>query len=281
MARVAAGAAVPRRALCLLGAVLLAAAVGCSEEPHKAGGPWAGPYEVVTQQVSADDADGGFGDGTVRYPDDGSRDYGVIAASPGLGADESTVAPYGELLASHGFVVITIDTKTPEDSPAQRGRQLLRALDYATERSDAADRADPRRLGVLGHSMGGGGALYAAARNPHIRAAVPLTPYATRRDWHRVEAPTLVVGGSDDEVAPVSEYADAFYEGLSGAREKAYLELKGDHFVATPPDGLVSRQVVAWFGHFLAGAPGSPCPLPSGDGVTESRDTCPFGTRGR
>ncbi|SCK47051.1 alpha/beta fold hydrolase [Streptomyces sp. WMMB 322] len=298
MVRVAAGSAGSagsRKAVGVLAALLLAAVAACSGGPAEegpresspgagaerdAGGPQKGPYKVRTQTVSPGDTGGDFGSGTVYYPDDDSRRYGVIAASPGLGADESMVTPYGELLASHGFVVITFNTKTTEDSPPQRGRQLLDALDHATRRSAAADRADPERLGVLGHSMGGGGALYAAERNPKVKAAVPLTPYAERGEWRRVKAPTLVIGGSDDEVAPTSEHAEVFYEGLSGAREKAYLELDGDHFAATPPDGLVARQVVAWFRYFVAGdtdSAGRLCPPPRTAGVTDSRDTCPLG----
>lgn len=295
MARVAAGATGSRKAVGLLTALLLAVVVACSGEPAEegpresstggsaerdAGGPRKGPYKVRTQTVSPSDVGGDIGSGTVHYPEDKGRDHPVIAASPGLGADESMVAPYGQLLASHGFVVITFNTKTTEDSPSQRGTQLLHALDHAAKRSAAADRADPQRLGVLGHSMGGGGALYAAARNPAIKAAVPLTPYAERREWRRIQAPTLIVGGSTDEVAPTSEHAEVFYEGLSGAKEKAYLELNGDHFVATPPDALVARQVVAWFKRFLAGdtkAADRLCPPPRTARITESRDTCPLG----
>lgn len=299
MARVAADVTRRRKVAGMFAAALLATAVacsGCADEPsgetrpksspggapaeRDVSGPGKGPYKVRTQSVSSEDVDGDFGSGTVHYPDDDSRDFGVIAASPGLGADESMVTPYGELLASHGFVVITFNTRTLEDSPPQRGRQLLDALDYATGRSDAADRADGERLGVLGHSMGGGGALFAASRNPDIKAAVPLSPYETRSEWPRVQAPTLVIGGSTDEIAPVSDHAEAFYEGLSGADEKAYLELKGDHFVATPPEGLVSRQVVAWFRHFVADDADSAaliCRLPRTGLITESRDTCPVG----
>lgn len=306
----------------LLVAALLAAAVGCSGEPSgdhpresrssgtgshappEAGGdtgrPEQGPYEVRTRTVPASDVDGRFRGGTIHYPDgegegkgDGGKNLGVIAASPGLGAEESMVTPYGKLLASHGFVVITFDTRTLEDSPAQRGRQLLHALDYVTERSPLADRTDPDRLGVMGHSMGGGGALFAASRDRDIKAVVPLTPYAEQQDPPKlkaVKAPTLVVGGSSDEIAPVPQHAEAFYEGLSAAKEKEYLELRGDHFVATPPGRLVAAQVVAWFERFLdddrgsgpdsgsgPGPAASLCPPPHDALVTESRDTCPYG----
>lgn len=286
---------------CLLAALLLAAAVACSsEEPREGGapqssgggraerstgpkeykGPGSGPYKVRTKSFTAGDVGGRLGGGTIHYPAGGSRDHGVIAASPGLGADESMVEPYGGLLASHGFVLITFDTRTLEDTPAQRGRQLLHALDHVVEHGPAALRADPQRLGVLGHSMGGGGALYAASRNPEIKAAVPLTPYSRTGDWPRVSAPTLVIGGSTDEIAAPSAHAEVFYKGLSGAEEKRYMELKGDHFVATPPDRLVAAQVVAWFKRFLDGDEkydDDICPPPRDERIAESRDTCPLG----
>lgn len=288
--------------MALLVAAVLAAPVACADEtpgkdgasgggsPGRSGQPGPernpykgsqkGPYEVRTQEVRDEDTGGDFGSGTVHYPDDDSREYGVIAASPGLGADESMVTPFGELLASHGFVVITFNTRTLEDSPAQRGGQLLHALDYAAERSDAAGRADPERLGVIGHSMGGGGALHAASRKPEIKAAVPLTPYAGKHDWARVKAATLVISGSNDEIAAPSEHAEPFYEGLSGAEEKAYMALNGDHFVATPPDALVSGHVAAWFKHFVNDDEKSGdkiCPPPRTGSIVESRNTCPIG----
>jgi hypothetical protein len=49
--------------------------------------------------------------------------------------------------------------------------------------------------------------------------------------------------------------------------------------VATPPDRLVSRQVVAWFERFVTDAPGSAgdlCPPPHTARVTDARNTCPF-----
>ncbi|WP_146620510.1 alpha/beta hydrolase [Streptomyces sp. Amel2xB2] len=317
-----------RRAFALLAAGLLAVAVACSGEApeqrpatrgpavHDTGRPEPGPYPVRTRHVSTAEAKGAFRGGTLHYPaderdgggdesgqDGKGHDHGVIAASPGLGAEESVVTPYGKLLASYGFVVITINTKTLDDSPSRRGHELLDALGYVTGRSPLADRTDPDRLGVLGHSMGGGGALFAASRDRNIKAAVGLTPYAERRDWPRVRAATLLIGGSGDEIAPVKQHAAAFYEGLDHAEEKEYLELRGDHFVATPPGRLVGAQVVGWFRHFLDGGDGkddrqsSPdggsgsgsgsgaraplCPPPHSALVTASRDTCPFDRPGR
>jgi dienelactone hydrolase len=81
----------------------------------------------------------------------------------------------GPRLASQGFVVFTIDTLTRYDQPSSRGDQLLAALDYLTQRSSVRTRIDASRLGVMGHSMGGGGSLEASKDRPALQAAIPLT----------------------------------------------------------------------------------------------------------
>ncbi len=116
-----------------------------------------GPYAVSQTSVSRL-AVTGFGGGTIYYPTttaDGT--FGAIAVSPGYTALESSISWLGPRLASQGFVVFTIDTNTTLDQPDSRGDQLLAALDYLTQRSSVRNRVDSGRLGVMGHSMGGGG----------------------------------------------------------------------------------------------------------------------------
>lgn len=240
-----------------------------------------GDLDVLTADVPAGDVDG-FGGGTLYYPDDDSRKYGVIAAAPGLGADESMVTWYGEMLASYGFVVLTMNTTTLDDTPDQRGEQILTALDCMVQDSAAAKLADPERLGVLGHSMGGGGALVAAAERPEIRSVVALTPYyegEREGDWSDLTAPTLIIGGSMDEIAPVSDHAEPLYDDLDSAREKSYLNLNGDHFVANSPSKLVTKQVLSWSKRFLdqdQDHAKALCPAPhTNRDIAEVRDTCP------
>jgi pimeloyl-ACP methyl ester carboxylesterase len=284
-----------RRALCAAAAALALVGVpalvsGASAAPETTAapqqvavqsGPGAsqGPHEVVTAQVSSADVAGAFGGGTVYYPADGSQRYGAIAAAPGFFENQSAVAWYGDLLASHGFVVLTLNTNLPFDFPDQRATMLLAALDYLAEGSVAADRVDASRQGVMGHSMGGGGSLAAASARPAIKAAVPLTPWHMTSDWSRVSAATLVIGGSSDFIAPAGMHAEPFYEGLTGARAKAYLKMNGGHFITNRPNDVIAQQVVAWFKRFLnedTSAGSVLCPPPStGGGIVEYRDTCP------
>lgn len=125
----------------------------------------------------------GFNGGKIYYPTDTSLGtWGAVAAVPGYTARWSAEGAWmGPWIASFGFVVIGIDTNSPNDFDTARGTQLLAALDYLTQRSPVRDRVDPNRLGVLGHSMGGGGAISAAERRPSLKAAVPLAPFSPHR----------------------------------------------------------------------------------------------------
>ncbi|QSB04393.1 alpha/beta hydrolase family protein [Natronoglycomyces albus] len=238
-----------------------------------------GPYEVMTDPVEAENVAGRFGGGTLYYPDDNSETYAVIVAAPGLGARENMVSWYGDLLASHGFILLTMDTLATNDQPDARGAQILEALEYVIEDSAASAIADPHSRGVLGHSMGGGGALVAAAEGD-IDAVVALTPYyGADRDWSALTAATLIIGGEYDQVTTNEEHAEPLYEAIDNSQQKAYLNLYGDHFVANSPSRIVTEQVVAWFTLFLdedSTYANRLCPPPQpGEGIVEYRDTCP------
>ncbi|MBL1065402.1 dienelactone hydrolase family protein [Streptomyces sp. 7-21] len=238
-----------------------------------------GPYDVGEYEVRLAT---GFGGGTVYYPTaTGEGTFGAVAIAPGYTASQTSMAWYGPRLASHGFVVFTIDTLSRLDQPSSRGRQLLAALEYLTEDSRVADRIDPGRLAVMGHSMGGGGALEAAESDPSLRAAIPLTGWNLDKDFSGVEVPTLVIGAENDSIAPVRTHSEPFYESLPGTGGKAYLELAGaSHFAPNLPNDTISAYTVSWLKRFVDDDTRYEeflCPGPVADrAVSEYRETCPF-----
>ncbi|MCF6525698.1 dienelactone hydrolase family protein [Streptomyces sp. JJ36] len=239
-----------------------------------------GPYDVAETSVSSWVVSG-FGGGTVYYPretDDGT--FGAVAVAPGYTASQSSMAWLGPRLASQGFVVFTIDTLTRLDQPASRGRQLLAALDYLTERSAVRNRIDASRLGVMGHSMGGGGTLEAAADRPSLQAAVPLAPWNLDKTWGELRVPTMIIGADGDSIAPVSSHSEPFYESLPGGLDRAYLELNNaDHFTPNLPDTTLAKYSLSWLKRFIDNDTRYEqflCPLPRpGWYIEEYRGTCP------
>ncbi|MGW0311370.1 bis(hydroxyethyl) terephthalate hydrolase [Streptomyces flavidovirens] len=239
-----------------------------------------GPYAVSQTAVSSLGVTG-FGGGTVYYPtstSDGT--FGAVAVSPGFTASQSSIAWLGPRLASQGFVVFTIDTLSRYDQPDSRGRQLLAALDYLTERSTVRGRIDSSRLGVMGHSMGGGGSLEAAKSRPSLQAAIPLTGWNTDKTWPEIQTPTLVVGADGDTVAPVASHSEPFYESLASSLDKAYLELNNaTHYTPNSSNTTIAKYSISWLKRFIDNDTRYEqflCPLPRPSlTIEEYRGNCP------
>ncbi|MFE5934376.1 alpha/beta hydrolase family protein [Streptomyces sp. NPDC056470] len=242
-----------------------------------------GSYAVSQTSVSSLVATG-FGGGTIYYPtttSDGT--FGAVVISPGFTAYESSIAWLGPRLASQGFVVFTIDTLTTLDQPDNRGRQLLAALDHLTQRSSVRARVDASRLGVMGHSMGGGGTLEAAKSRPSLKAAIPLTGWNTDKSWPEISTPTLVVGADGDTVAPVATHSEPFYESLPASLDKAYLELNGaTHFTPNSSNTTIAKYSISWLKRFIDDDTRYDqflCPVPRPSlTIEEYRGTCPLGS---
>ncbi|MGW4113963.1 alpha/beta hydrolase family protein [Actinosynnema sp. NPDC004786] len=238
-----------------------------------------GPFATSSTSVSS--LVSGFGGGTIYYPTSTAEGtFGAIAISPGFTGTESTIAWLGPRIASQGFVVITIATNTLYDQPDSRASQLLAALDYLTQRSDVRSRIDASRLGVMGHSMGGGGTLRAAEERPALQAAIPLTGWHTDKTWGSVRVPTLVVGAEDDSVAPVASHSIPFYTSLPSTLDKAYLELNGaSHFAPNTSNTTIAKYSIAWLKRFIDNDTRYEqflCPAPGrSTEISDYRDTCP------
>lgn len=210
-----------------------------------------GPFSVRTSSVSG--LVSGFGGGTIHYPTGTTGTMAAIVVIPGFVSAESSIEWWGPKLASHGFVVMTIDTNSGFDQPPSRARQINSALDYLVEenntsRSPVNGMIDINRLGVVGWSMGGGGTLRVAEEG-RIKAAIPLAPWDTT-NFRDVQAPTLIVACESDVVAPVRQHADPFYEQLPSGLSKAYMELNnGSHYCGNGGNSYndqLSRLGVSW-----------------------------------
>jgi len=238
-----------------------------------------GPFAIAQTTVRASSVTG-FGGGTIYYPtstDEGT--FGAVAVSPGYTSPQSRVAWYGPRLASQGFVVITIDTLSPYDSSDSRGTQMLAALDYLVGTSAVRTRIDSSRLGVMGHSMGGGGSLAASKARPQLQAAIPLTPWHGTKNWSSVGVPTLIIGAENDTTASVTAHAEPFYTSLPASLDKAYLELNNaGHSAPTSANVTIAKYSISWLKRFIDNDVRYEqflCPAPAGSAIQEYRDTCP------
>ncbi len=206
-----------------------------------------GPFSVRTKRVSRQSAKG-FGGGTIHYPTNanGCGLLGAIAVVPGYVSYEAAIKWWGPRLASWGFVVITINTHSIYDDPDSRAAQLNAALDHMIADDTVGSMIDPTRLGAIGWSMGGGGALRLATERSTVRAIMPLAPYHNK-SYGAVKTPTLVITCEHDRIAPNNKYSNAFYKNATGP--KMIVEVNnGSHFCPSYRfnEILLSKPGIAW-----------------------------------
>ena len=107
-----------------------------------------GPFSVAKFSVSGYLK--GFGDSTVHYPTNASGRMGAIAVIPGYLSYENSIEWWGPRLASHGFVVMTMNTNTIYDQPdcrqdRQRAPGRHRLVDGRRWLAQARDRTFAQR----------------------------------------------------------------------------------------------------------------------------------------
>jgi hypothetical protein len=233
-----------------------------------------GPFAIAQSRVARGN---GFGGGTISYPTDASLGrLGAVVVVPGFTARESSISWYGPRIASHGFVVLTIDTNSTGDFPPSRATQQNAAFRYLSTSSPVASRVDPTRLAAMGWSMGGGGSLIAAQSNPNIKAIIPLAPWSPGSRF-TYATPTFILSCAGDAIAGNSSNSDVFYASLTG--EKAQMTMSsGGHYCPTRANDTVGRYVVAWLKRFVDGDTRYSsfiCTSGTPRGASSYRNTCP------
>ncbi len=145
--------------------------------------------------------------GLVFTPTSGRR-LPVVAVGHGWLQSAERYADTMRYLASWGIIVVAPNTHRSLFSSQQGlALDLSRALRLVAQGNlgEGRVRGDLRRMGVLGHSIGGGAAILAASKDDQIRAVVTVTAAETRPSAieaaGKVEVPSLHLIGSKDDMA--------------------------------------------------------------------------------
>ena len=234
------------RSNCIADSVITAAELSATRDN--------GPLTVASKAIPRQLANG-FGGGTIHYPTN-AGDCGLlggIAVIPGYVSYEASIKWWGPRLASWGFVVITIDTNSIYDDPDSRATQLSAALDHIVSDSTVGAQIDSTRLGAIGWSMGGGGALQLATQRSDVRAIITQTPYHDK-DYGTMDTPALFITCQNDRIASNKKYSSAFYNHAAGPKMK--IEIKnGSHFCPSYRfnEILLSKPGIAWMHRYING----------------------------
>lgn len=180
----------------------------------------------------------------------------IVLWGNGTGQMPDTYGAILKTLASNGFVVAAANTPN-----AGSGQDMLGCLDWLTaenarEGSPYADKLDLTKVGVSGHSQGGGGALM-AGRDPRITALAPVMPYTARAGYlagieGQQHGPMLVLSGSVDAIAPPGANQQPLFEAAKTPVVWATLNGAG-HLVPMFAGGVYPGIITAWFRWQLMG----------------------------
>jgi len=225
-----------------------------------------GPY-TVESYTSGFRAPMNFAGGTIWHPTGADAPFGAIAICPGFLSPESSIAEWGPFLASHGIVVMTIETTTTGDQVADRAPALMDALailkeENARSGSPLMGKIDVNRLGLMGWSMGGGATWINISEHPELRAAVSLCGHIATYPGgsgfaSSITVPILMLAGSADNGILGGGMSQPMYDLVPETTDKMLFEMAGgDHYVANTPTGnggAFGRYGLSWYKVFLEG----------------------------
>jgi hypothetical protein len=191
-----------------------------------------GPYQTTSYSVT---------EGKIFYPTNGEPPYSGIAICPGFINSGPEMEPWGPFYASHGFVMIAVNT-LGTDFPDIRATKLLAGVDRLAAEND--NPSSPihgllaGRYGTSGYSMGGGGTTIASGQDASLMTSIGLAAWGPVTNT--VQVPTLLLCGSSDGTAPCS-MSQSGYTSLPAATPKMMISISGaTHFSWFSPTGAGS-----------------------------------------
>ena len=242
-----------------------------------------GPFATAQQAVAPGN---GFNGGEIYYPTDTSQGtWGALVIIPGYTArcvnqpapEEIWMGPW---ISSFGFVVLCMETNNPGDNDAARGQEALSALHWLTTASPVRGEIDPGRLSVMGHSMGGGGVMYATEHMPALRAGIGLAPFSPSQNLSTDKVPTLILGGQNDGTVTPS-YLAGLYATMPASTQSGFAQIAGaDHAYYTRANNVMMKLVIPWLKTFVDSDTRYTqflCPtLPDPTTISQYQPKCPY-----
>jgi triacylglycerol lipase len=196
-----------------------------------------GPYMVKTYTDGLEERT--YASSMMYYPEGAQPPFAVVAFTPGFTATKENYTFLGDMLASHGIAALLTTPTSTSDQPPARGDDLVAAVkriqaENTRMGSPLMGKIATDRICVTGHSMGGGGTLFAANElGTMIRCAMPLQPWQPGGSFPQVKAPIMFIGAASDTIAAVSGNASPHYASIPASTEKFLVVFEGDHYLST------------------------------------------------
>ena len=165
-----------------------------------------------------------------------SGEFPVIVFGHGFAMTWDAYSNIWEHYAPRGYIMAFVRTESslfPSPSHGDFGLDLKlvaqKMLDLQTTNALFQNHIYPK-VGIMGHSMGGGASFLAADNNTSIHALIGLAPAETNPSAiavaPNVQVPSIVFSGSSDGVTPPSQHHIPMYDGVTSIC-KSFVSIMG------------------------------------------------------
>lgn len=165
--------------------------------------------------------------------------YPVIVFGHGFAMTWDAYSNIWEHYAPRGYIMAFVRTESslfPSPSHGDFGLDLKlvaqKMLDLQTTNALFQNHIYPK-VGIMGHSMGGGASFLAANNNTNIHALIGLAPAETNPSAisvaPNVQVPSIVFSGSSDGVTPPAQHHIPMYDGVTSTCKSFVNIIGGAH----------------------------------------------------
>lgn len=170
---------------------------------------------------------------TYFSPEESNIPHPAIIFTHGFGAQKEWYSWIGDCLTSQGFsaLLFTVPSKRLPN-PQEWSDGIKSAIDYLLNKENPLhDRIHPEKIGAMGHSIGGVGALIAGSEDSRIKCVIGLAPAILPEDLpipkeiYGISIPVQLQIGSNDGIIP-PENLKTFFDSLN-SEHKSYIEIEG------------------------------------------------------
>lgn len=237
----------------------------CRYDEQPGGYTGDGPYRVGDYSISTFQAAGGA---TVYYPTNATPPFAALVFCPPYTGVQYMYRDWGPFFASHGIVMVTMDSETTLDTVDQRADQQREVLDFlkrenTNSRSPLYGKLATDRFGVTGWSMGGGATWINSADYSGLKTAMSLAGHnLTALDpdsrGYSTRIPTLIMNGAlDTTYLGGLGQSDGVYNAIPYGVPKVFYEVSSaGHFAWGSPTSAsddVAKVALAFQKTFLEG----------------------------
>jgi dienelactone hydrolase len=168
-----------------------------------------------------------------------SGEFPIIVFGHGFAMTWDAYSNIWEHYVPRGYIMAFVRTESslfPSPSHGDFGLDLKlvaqKMLDLQTTNALFQNHIYPK-VGIMGHSMGGGASFLAANNNTSIHALIGLAPADTNPSAiaaaPNVQVPSIVFSGSSDGVTPPSQHHIPMYEGVTSTCKSFVNIIGGAH----------------------------------------------------